>query len=105
MRSSPSSRALFARFASQILTPSSTDRFFSGSIPMASQASVPEGGASQQPQRAPFNFKAILQQMVQVNGSDLHLKVGRPPTLRINGDLSPMPLPALRPEDLSTLAK
>jgi twitching motility protein PilT len=43
--------------------------------------------------------------MVQVNASDLHLKVGRPPTLRINGDLSPLPLPALRPEDLSTLAK
>ncbi|MGQ0537649.1 MAG: type IV pilus twitching motility protein PilT [Gemmatimonadaceae bacterium] len=55
--------------------------------------------------RAPFNFKSILQQMVQLNASDLHLKVGRPPTLRINGDLSPLPLPALRPEDVSTLAK
>jgi twitching motility protein PilT len=55
--------------------------------------------------RAPFNFKAILQQMVQLNASDLHLKVGRPPTLRVNGDLSPLPLPALRPDDMSTLAK
>jgi twitching motility protein PilT len=55
--------------------------------------------------RPPFNFKAILQQMVQLNASDLHLKVGRPPTLRVHGDLSPLPLPALRPEDLSTLAK
>ena len=57
------------------------------------------------PQRAAFNFKAILQQMVQLNASDLHLKVGRPPTLRVNGDLSPLPLPALRPEDLTALAK
>ena len=56
-------------------------------------------------QRAAFNFKAILQQMVQLNASDLHLKVGRPPTLRVNGDLSPLPLPALRPEDLTALAK
>ncbi|MGH7695845.1 MAG: type IV pilus twitching motility protein PilT [Gemmatimonadaceae bacterium] len=55
--------------------------------------------------RAPFNFKAILQQMVQLNASDLHLKVGRPPTLRVNGDLSPLPLAALRPDDMSTLAK
>jgi twitching motility protein PilT len=55
--------------------------------------------------RPPFNFKAILQQMVQSNASDLHLKVGRPPTLRVHGELSPLPLPALRPEDLSTLAK
>jgi twitching motility protein PilT len=57
------------------------------------------------PSRPPFNFKAILQQMVQSNASDLHLKVGRPPTLRVHGELSPLPMPALRPEDLSTLAK
>jgi twitching motility protein PilT len=55
--------------------------------------------------RPPFNFKAILQQMVQLSASDLHLKVGRPPTLRVHGELSPLPLPALRPEDLSSLAK
>ena len=61
--------------------------------------------AAAQPPRAAFNFKAILQQMVQLNASDLHLKVGRPPTLRVNGDLSPLPLPALRPEDLTALAK
>ena len=42
--------------------------------------------AAAQPPRAAFNFKAILQQMVQLNASDLHLKVGRPPTLRVNGD-------------------
>jgi twitching motility protein PilT len=72
---------------------------------MASPVASTEGGAAAASSRAPFNFKAILQQMVQLNASDLHLKVGRPPTLRINGDLSPMPLPALRPEDLSTLAK
>ena len=64
-----------------------------------------ESAAAPQQPRAAFNFKAILQQMVQLNASDLHLKVGRPPTLRVHGDLSPLPLPALRPEDLTALAK
>ena len=59
-------------------------------------AQVPEAAAAQQQPRATFNFKAILQQMVQLNASDLHLKVGRPPTLRVNGDLSPLPLSAGR---------
>jgi twitching motility protein PilT len=53
----------------------------------------------------PFNFKAVLQQLVQRNASDLHLKVGRPPTLRLHGDLIPLDHPALRPEDLKTLAE
>jgi twitching motility protein PilT len=60
----------------------------------------PAGGAA-----TPFNFKAILQQMIQQNGSDLHLKVGRPPTLRIDGELSPLALPPMRPEDLKSLAE
>ena len=72
------------------------------STPHVSEAS---GSALGAVPRAPFNLKGILQQMVQVSASDLHLKVGRPPTLRINGDLSPLPLPALRPEDMSILAK
>ena len=54
---------------------------------------------------APFNFKGVLQQMVQQGASDLHLKVGRPPTLRVNGDLSPLQLPPMRPEDLKSLAE
>jgi twitching motility protein PilT len=52
-----------------------------------------------------FNFKAVLQQLIQRNASDLHLKVGRPPTLRLHGDLVPLDHPALRPEDLKGLAE
>ncbi|HEX8850121.1 MAG TPA: PilT/PilU family type 4a pilus ATPase [Gemmatimonadaceae bacterium] len=66
------------------------------------QAAAPLNAAAQ---GAPFNFKAILQQMIQQNASDLHLKVGRPPTLRVNGDLSPLALPPMRPEDLKSLAE
>ncbi|HET9682858.1 MAG TPA: PilT/PilU family type 4a pilus ATPase, partial [Gemmatimonadaceae bacterium] len=52
-----------------------------------------------------FNFKAVLQQLVQRNASDLHLKVGRPPTLRLHGELVPLELPPLKPEDLKGLAE
>ncbi|HLV25459.1 MAG TPA: type IV pilus twitching motility protein PilT [Gemmatimonadales bacterium] len=52
-----------------------------------------------------FDFKAVLQQMVQRGASDLHLKVGRPPTLRVNGELVPLDLTPLRPNDLVGLAK
>ena len=70
---------------------------------MANQpATAPAAG---QAGGAAFNFKAILQQMIQQNASDLHLKVGRPPTLRVNGDLSPLQLPPMRPEDLKSLAE
>jgi twitching motility protein PilT len=72
---------------------------------MADPATRMEPASSPAAARPPFNFKTILQQMVQVAASDLHLKVGRPPTLRVHGELSPLPMPALRPEDLSTLAK
>jgi twitching motility protein PilT len=43
--------------------------------------------------------------MIQQNASDLHLKVGRPPVLRINGDLTTLDLPPLKPEDLRALAE
>jgi twitching motility protein PilT len=59
----------------------------------------PQGASS------PFNFKSILQEMIKQNASDLHLKVGRPPTLRVQGDLVPLSLPPLKPEDLKSLAE
>src|SRR5690349_2313888 len=67
--------------------------------PPASSAIQTEG------EGAPFDFKVVLQQMTQANGSDLHLKVGRPPTMRLNGDLTPMPFAALKPEELKGLAE
>jgi twitching motility protein PilT len=53
----------------------------------------------------PFNFKQAITEMVQRNGSDLHLKVGRPPTIRVAGDLEPLDQAALKPEDLKALAE
>jgi twitching motility protein PilT len=52
-----------------------------------------------------FDYKAILHQMVQRGASDLHIKVGRPPTLRINGELTPLDLPVIRLEDVRHIAE
>jgi len=57
------------------------------------------------PAVVPFNFKQAIAEMVRRNGSDLLLKVGRPPTVRVNGDLGALDVPALRPEDLKALAE
>src|SRR5512132_1051891 len=84
------------------------DRHSSGSIPMASSTPPSAQPAAPAPSAAPgppFNFKAVLQQLVQRSASDLHLKVGRPPTLRLHGELVPLEAPALRPEDLKSLAE
>lgn len=52
-----------------------------------------------------FDYKAILAQMVQRGASDLHIKVGRPPTLRINGELTPMDMAPIRLEDVRHIAE
>src|SRR5262249_35025986 len=54
---------------------------------------------------AAFNFKNVLQEMIRRNGSDLHLKVGRPPTIRVDGELDALNHAPLRPEDLRALAE
>ncbi|MCU0622194.1 MAG: PilT/PilU family type 4a pilus ATPase [Gemmatimonadales bacterium] len=53
----------------------------------------------------PFNFKQAIAHMVQRNGSDLLLKVGRQPTVRLNGELTTLEMQPLKPEDLKLLAE
>ena len=52
-----------------------------------------------------FDYKSVLQHMIQANASDLHLKVGRPPTLRVDGQMVSLELPPLKQEDLRSLAE
>jgi len=55
---------------------------------------------------APAFFPASIKWMVEHKGSDLLLKVGRPPTVRIAGDLTPAPNQApMTPQDLKSLAE
>src|SRR5688572_8370606 len=96
-------------------TRSSTVRSFSAWTPMpdsakpaapAAKAAAPAAGQpAAAPAAPPYNFKQVLQNMVQAGGSDLHLKIGRPPTMRLNGELTAMDLPALKPEDLRSIGE
>ncbi|MCX8029966.1 MAG: type IV pilus twitching motility protein PilT [Thermodesulfovibrionales bacterium] len=45
----------------------------------------------------------LLQQLVDKKGSDLHLKVGRPPLMRINGELLPSEHPVISKKDIEEL--
>ncbi len=47
----------------------------------------------------------LLQLTVDEGSSDLHIRVGLPPVLRIHGALSPLDLPPLTPEDTERLMK
>src|SRR5256884_2046512 len=55
--------------------------------------------------QATFNFKAAITLMVQRNASDLLLKVGRPATIRVNGELVSLDSSPLKPEELKSLAE
>ncbi|MES1259267.1 MAG: PilT/PilU family type 4a pilus ATPase [Gemmatimonadota bacterium] len=52
-----------------------------------------------------FQFRAAIVEMVQRGASDLHLKGGRPPTIRVNGSLHALAQPPVRPEELKALAE
>jgi twitching motility protein PilT len=50
-----------------------------------------------------MDIRHLLRATVQFGGSDLHLQVGCPPTVRINGTMTPMDLAAISSEDISHL--
>ncbi len=50
-------------------------------------------------------LKNLLRMMVEKDGSDLHLKVGRPPVIRIRGDLVDVDVPALTSEDTDEMSR
>jgi len=47
-----------------------------------------------------MELNQMLQHMASAGASDLHIKVGIPPLLRINGDLLPSKLPSLTPDNI-----
>jgi len=51
-----------------------------------------------------FVLRDALEELIRRGGSDLHLKVGRPPVLRVNGALVDTSLAALRPDDIKRCA-
>jgi twitching motility protein PilT len=63
-----------------------------------------EPGARPSAQRE-FILREALEELVRRSGSDLHLKVGRAPVIRLQGELAETDLPVLRPEDLKRCAE
>ncbi len=54
----------------------------------------------------PMDLKVLLQNVVDSKASDLHLVAGLPPTLRINGELVPIPsIGVLTPDQITELLK
>ncbi len=54
---------------------------------------------------ATVHIDRLLEACIKMGGSDLHLTVGRPPVLRINGRLRPLETKVLEPEDTSSIMK
>ncbi|HEX7239783.1 MAG TPA: hypothetical protein VF263_05930, partial [Longimicrobiaceae bacterium] len=52
-----------------------------------------------------FVLREALEEMVRRGASDLHLKAGRAPVVRIHGELYDTSLPSLRPDDLKRCAE
>lgn len=50
------------------------------------------------------NLKSYLKALVDAGGSDLHLKVGQPPVLRVHGELRVIELAKLTAKDLEAIA-
>ncbi|MGC8626920.1 MAG: type IV pilus twitching motility protein PilT [Acidimicrobiales bacterium] len=52
-----------------------------------------------------IDLPAVLRYVVEQGASDLHIKVGSPPRVRINGDLRMAPFPAVSPDECQELTK
>ena len=53
-----------------------------------------------------MDLKILLQNVIDSKASDLHLIAGLPPTLRINGELAPIPSAGvLTPDQINELLK
>ncbi len=50
--------------------------------------------------RFDFNINILIEEMMQKKGSDVHLRAGSPPYMRVDGDLKPLDLPALSADDI-----
>ncbi len=65
----------------------------------------PAAPAGQQAQQQEVNLRVLLQEMIQRGASDLHVTVGNPPQIRIDGDLHDSNIKkVLAPKDTLSLA-
>jgi twitching motility protein PilT len=67
-------------------------------VPRAAAAAAP---VSIEP--AGLEIDRLFEAMVKLNGSDLHLKVGQPPFMRVKGSLQPLKYPRIDAEQMKSL--
>ena len=53
--------------------------------------------------RPPLEIDRFFEALVKLQGSDLHLKVGQPPFMRVKGALQPLKAPRLDDEQMQKL--
>ena len=67
-------------------------------------ATQDEGAVSAQGMDPTINVDDLLRVMTELEASDLHLKPGRPPLMRVNGHIKPLDgFPDLKPEDIGRM--
>jgi twitching motility protein PilT len=69
----------------------------------SSAPEAPAGVRSSQGPRAPLEIDRLFEALVKLQGSDLHLKVGQPPFMRVKGALQPLKAPKLDDEQMQRL--
>ena len=67
------------------------------------ETAAPIGVRSAQGPRGPLEIDRLFEALVKLNGSDLHLKVGQPPFLRVKGALQPLKAAKLEDDDMRRL--
>jgi twitching motility protein PilT len=73
------------------------------SEPVGSAPSLEELKAKYTRKREERDVDKLFRALVRLKGSDLHLKVGRPPIVRVNGELKPLNRGPIEVEEMSNL--
>ncbi len=72
-------------------------------VPMDRQATINRLESSLLHHREPLEVDKIFRALVKLEGSDLHLKVGQPPMVRVRGELRPLNRPPIENEEMVRL--
>src|SRR5690606_34821542 len=72
-------------------------------MPMDRQATIKRLESSLLHHREALEVDKIFRALVKLEGSDLHLKVGQPPMVRVGGELRPLNRPPIENEEMVRL--
>lgn len=73
------------------------------SVPLDRQATINRLTQSLLSKREPLEVDKIFKALVKLEGSDLHMKVGQPPMVRVKGELRPLNRPPIDNEEMVRL--